>query len=350
MKSKKPSKGRAVTIYDIAKEAGVSTATVSRVLTKRANVNQKKREKIEALIEKYDYRPNALARGLSDTKSKVIGIITADIRNPFYAETFVACELAAKEAGYTVLLCNSFGITEVEENQLDMLQQQQVDVIIQLGGRADDLFSDLRYVEKVNNLTKYIPMVISGKLDGTPCYQVRIDAKKAAELLLEHLIEMGHEKIVFIGGRKNVISTYEKYQRYQKIFKKYKIDFDEDDFIEGNYDYDTGYISMNSVFERKYLPTAVIAINDFSAAGVVRSINEHGYSIPDDISVVSYDNAYISNLLMPKLTSIDYNYEVFGKELVETAISAAKGKPKVLVQRIIPTLVIRESSGPAPKL
>ena len=349
MKTQEPFKGRAVTIYDIAKEAGVSTATVSRVLTKRANVNQKKRETVEALIEKYNYRPNALARGLSDTKSKVIGIITADIRNPFYAETFVACEIAAKEAGYTVLLCNSFGMTEIEEEQLVMLQQQQVDVIIQLGGRADDLVSDLGYVEKVNNLTKYIPMVIAGKLDGTPCYQVRIDAKKAAELLLEYLIGMGHEKMVFIGGWKNVVSTYEKYQKYQEILGKYRIDFHEDDFIEGSYDYDTGYISMNQIFEKKCLPTAVIAINDFSAAGVVRSINEHGYNIPDDISVVSYDNAYIANLLMPKLTSIDYNYEMFGKELVETAISAAEGKPKPLLQRIIPTLVIRESSGP-PKL
>jgi|ASRN01.1.fsa_nt_gi LacI family transcriptional regulator len=348
MKSQKLIEGKAITIYDIAKEAGVSPATVSRVLTNKTNVSQKKKDKVQALINKYDYRPNALARGLSDTKSKVIGIIAADIRNPFYAEVFVACEIAAKEAGYTVLLCNSFGLTELEEEQLDMLQQQKVDVIIQLGGRADDLISDQEYVEKVNSINKYIPMVVTGKLEGTQCYQVQIDAEKAAELVLEHLIGMGHKKIVLMGGRKTVVSTYAKYQEYKKILQKYSIDFHEDNVIEGNYDYDTGYASMNQLIDKKNLPTAVVAINDFLAAGVIRSLHEHGYVIPDDISVVSYDNVYIANMLTPKLTSVDYNYEDFGKALVETAISIVEKKQKPLLQKVIPTLVIRESSGVAP--
>ena len=103
----KSSENKVITIYDIAKEAGVSAATVSRVLTNNANVRKEKKDKVQNLIEKYNFKPNAMARGLSDTKSRVIGIVAADVRNPYYAEVFVACENAAREAGYTVLLCNS---------------------------------------------------------------------------------------------------------------------------------------------------------------------------------------------------------------------------------------------------
>ena len=108
---------KAITIYDIAREAGVSAATVSRVLTKSANVRPEKKEKVQALIEKYNFRPNALAKGLADTKSKVIGILSADVRNPYYAELFVSCEQAAREAGYSVLLFNTLGEIDLEDNR-----------------------------------------------------------------------------------------------------------------------------------------------------------------------------------------------------------------------------------------
>ncbi len=348
MKNPKEINGRPVTIYDIAKEAGVSTATVSRVLTNKTKVSQKKREKIEALIDFYGYQPNALARGLSDTKSRVLGIVAADVRNPFYAETFVACEIAAKEAGYTVLLCNSFGLTDIESAQLDMLRQQKVDAIIQLGGRGDDLDSDEAYVEKVKGITQYIPMVVTGKLDGTDCYKVQIDAERSAQLLMEHLIELGHKDFVFIGGRNNVLSTHVKYKTYQKVLERHNIPFNPEYIVEGSYDYDIGYDGMNKMLAH-HIPTAVVAINDFLAAGVIRSILENGLRIPEDISVVSYDNVYISELLIPKLTSIDYNYHTFGKALVDTAISAIEEKPTKMLQKVVPSLVIRESSGPAPK-
>ena len=121
-----------ITIYDIAREAGVSAATVSRVLTNNANVRPEKKQKVQALIEKYNFKPNAMAKGLSDTKSKVIGVMVADVRNPFYAEVFLACELAAEKAGYTVLLCNSLGDTDREKQNLELFYEQRVSAVIQL--------------------------------------------------------------------------------------------------------------------------------------------------------------------------------------------------------------------------
>lgn len=341
---------KVITIYDIAKEAGVSAATVSRVLTNNANVRNEKKQRVLELIEKYNFKPNAMARSLSDTKSKVIGIIAADVRNPYYADMFVACEIAAQKAGYTVMLCNSLGEQVQEEKQLEKLQEQRVDVIIQMGGRVDDLVSNKSYVEKVNQLMNTIPMVVTGKLDGTQCYQVQIDAMKCMDLLTEHLIELGHREIALIGGRMDVLSTFEKFQRYKQNLSKYQIPFREELVSEdGGYDYETGYTYMNRMLEQGIRPTAVIAINDFAAVGIVRSIQEHGLCIPHDISVVSYDNTYVSELLSPKLTTADYNYESFGEKLIETAVAAIDGREMPKIQLLPPTLIVRESSGIAPE-
>ena len=340
--------GKSITIYDIAKEAGVSPATVSRVLTNSARVRPEKKQKIQELIEKYNFTPNAMARGLSDTRSRVIGIIAADVRNPFYSEVFVACELAARRLGYTVLLCNSLGEAGLERQQLEKLQEQRVDAVIQMGGRVDDLVSNLEYVELVNAMPERIPMVINGKLDGTQCFQVQIDARKTMDLLMEHLIGLGHREIALVGGRADVLSTFEKIQRYKQLLKQNQIPFRPELVQEAGHYNDAGaYAEMNRMLDAGIVPTAAIAINDYSAAGIARSLTEHGYRIPEDISLVSYDNTYIAEMLIPKLTSIDYDYGNLGRKLVETAIGALEGKEIPKLQMLEPTLVVRESSGPA---
>ncbi len=346
MSTDRAPEGKNITIYDIAKEAGVSAATVSRVLTNNAKVRPEKKERILQLIEKYQFKPNAMARGLSDTKSKIIGIIAADVRNPFYAQVFVACELAARKRGYTVLLCNSLGDGEQELRLMEKLHEQRVDAVIQLGGRVDDFESDEEYVRQVNRLLKTVPLVVTGKLDGALCYRVQIDAEETMELLMEHLLSLGHREIALVGGKMDVMSTRTKVLKYQQILKERGIPFYPELVItDGSYDDVTAYRQMNEMLEGKRIPTAVIAINDFSAAGILRSITEHGYRVPEDISLVSYDNTYIAQLTMPQLTSIDYNYENFGERIVETVIEALEGREVDSLQLVKPTLVVRESSA-----
>lgn len=340
-----------ITIYDIAREAGVSPATVSRVLTNSANVRKDKKDRVEALIEKYHFKPNALAKGLSDTKSRTIGMIVADIRNPYYAELFVLCEAEALKHGYTMLVCNSLGDIELAIRRFDMLQQHQVAAIIQVGGAVDAVVSIPEYTSKLISVLKTTPIVIAGMKTVEKAHYCMIDAPKATELLMKHLISLGHREIAIIGGNNTVNSTCDKYATYARLLEENEIRFREDYIIQGNYDYDSGYDGMNHMFDEGNIPTAVIAINDFSAAGVIRSIGEHGCKVPEDISVVSYDNTYLSDIILPKLTSIDYNYDFYGKILVETAIAAANGEgiPGETdgVQVIEPVLVVKESSDTA---
>lgn len=349
----KENESKAITIYDIAKEAGVSASTVSRVLTNNANVRPAKREKVLELIKKYNFKPNALAKGLADTKSKTIGILAADVRNPYYAALFVACEKVAREAGYTVLLCNSLGDHKQEEILLEKLREQRVGAIIQFGGEVDDLTSDMDYVEIVNQIMATTPVVVTGKLDGTQCHMVRIDAMKTMDLLMEHLISLNHRRIAMVGGRADVLSTVEKFQRYKQILKENMIEFDPDLVKmyganeKGGYDQTSGYNQMNQLMAEGKKPTAVIAINEFAAFGVIRSAWEHGLRIPEDISIVSYDNTYMAEMLVPRLTSVDYNYDDFGRRLVETAIALIEERPAERLQMVNPTLVARESSAVA---
>ncbi|MCR5032253.1 MAG: LacI family transcriptional regulator [Lachnospiraceae bacterium] len=345
-----PTPNQKVTIYTIAKEAGVSPATVSRVLTNSANVRPEKRERIEELIHKYNFMPSALARGLTDTRRMIIGIITADVRNSFYADVYTACENAASKAGYTMLLLNSFGDRDTEKRQIKKLLEQRVDAIIQLGGAADDVETDTGYAKQVKIAVKSLPFVVTGKVDGADCNIVRVDAERALELLVEHLVYNGNKRIALVGGRIDVVSTKAKYEHFLKIADKYHLDTNPV-YLEnwGGYRVDKGLRSMDALFDKCHkqgipYPDAVIAVNDLTAVGVIKSIERHGLRIPEDIAVVGYDNIDIDEIIEPNITTIDYNYAVFGEMLVSTAIAGIEGTSVEKQRNIEPNIVIRESS------
>jgi DNA-binding LacI/PurR family transcriptional regulator len=179
----------------------------------------RKKERVQALIDKYNFKPNILARRLSNTESKTLGILSPDIRNPYFAALFVECEKAANAKGYTVLLCNSLGKNELEDAHLEGLFEQRVDAIIQIGGRIDQLIPDKDYVEHVNRIVNSIPVIIAGKLEGAECYQVKIDHDYSIEILMEYLMELGHREIALVGGTKKARSTYDKQLSYKKMLK-----------------------------------------------------------------------------------------------------------------------------------
>lgn len=333
-----------LTIYDIAQEAGVSPATVSRVLTGSARVSKAKKERIEALIKRYDFKPNALARGLSETKSNIIGMIVADIRNPFYATVFLECEKVASRYGYTLMVCNTLGEPELEDIYLEKMYEQRVDAIINVGGRVDDLVSNIDFVDHVNRIANVIPVIITGKLDGSDCYRVNIDQMQAMEIVMEYIISLGHKDIALIGGRDNVQSTVDKRSRYKQLLKRYGINVRNEFIVEGKrYDDESGYECMQKLFALEKLPTAIIAINDFTAVGAMRALTERGISVPEDVSIVSFDNTFIAEVTSPKLTSVSYSYENFGEKIVHAALGAIRGEEVPRIQLIQSELVIRGS-------
>ncbi len=164
---------------------------------------------------------------------------------------------------------------------------------------------------------------------------------------MEHLLGLGHTRIALVGGQINVRSTEEKIVHYKEILKAHDIEANPDYIVSGSYSIESGFECMQKILKLLKLPTAIIALNDFAAAGVIRATEDSGYRIPQDFSVASFDNTYISEVMIPKLTSVDYNYETFGQCLIDTAIAVSKGEDVPRMQTVQPTLVTRESSGPS---
>lgn len=336
--------GKNVTIYDIAREAGVSVSTVSRVITGNARVKEEKRTRIEELIKRYDFKPNALAKSLRETKSRVIGMILIDFINPFYATLLSCCEKEVSKRGYSLIVSSTVGRMEMEQKYLDDMYEQRVGAIVNVGGKTDEMTLDAEYVEHVNRIANSIPIITTGKLDGADCYQVNLDEMKSSELMLNYLLSLGHRKIAIIGGRSNVRSTMEKRLKYKQLLQKNGIAVREEYIIEGDsYDDSSGYAGMNQLMDLQDKPTAVVGINDFTAIGIVRAALDRGLKIPEDISIASFDDTFIANLCRPRLTSVSYDYELFGRTLIDTAINAMEGKRVKRENKIVPRLVVRKS-------
>lgn len=332
---------KTVTIYDIAKEAGVSPATVSRVLTNSARVSPLKEKKVRELIEKYNFQPNAMAKSLTDMRTHTIGLIVADIRNPYYAELAVACEIAASNRGYHVLLCNVRDDDVLESEILDRFVAQRVDAIIQVGFRMDDLTPNTQFVDHLKHIQ--VPFISTGKLEGTNVYTFGIDHGAGLELAFQHLRSLGHEKIALLGGSLGIRSTYEKWTRYIYLLGESGIQMRPEYVQEGGYDFTAGYNCMDRLLALKERPTALIAINDHTAVGAIAAIQAAGLSVPDDFSIVSHDNTLLSRITMPHLTSVDYGYERLGEGLIHAALERIENREIPQEELLTPVLKVRES-------
>lgn len=338
-----------ISIYTIAKEAGVSPATVSRVLTGSARVSEEKKRRVQELIEKYDFRPNAVAQGLSRVETKVIGLLVSDIRDPFYAGIAVACEKAAAERGYMLILCNSFGRQEMELDYLEKYYCQRVDAVIQMGGAVEGLVSDTEYVDNVNQIANTTPVLITGRLDGADCWQVCFNYGQSMEVLMQYLMDNGHRRIALIGGGGDRKSALDRRLKYRQMLRKYGIEIREEYIREIEGGVESGAEAMEQLLRAKVpLPTAVIAVNDFLAVGIMRTLQAHGIRVPEDVSVASFDNTYIAQTCMPRLTCAGYDYADFGKLLIDTAVRVIHGEEPPRLQMVKAELIIRGSCGKAP--
>ena len=174
---------------------------------------------------------------------------------------------------------------------------------------------------------------------------MNIDEGKNLALAMEYIISLGHKDIAFVGGREDVKSTVDKRLRYRQMLRRYGLPFREEYIINAaKYDDEGGYNATQELFKLKKMPSVIISINDFTAVGILRALTEKGCSVPNDISLVSFDNTFVSELAIPKLTSVGYNYKAFGERLVQCAIEAAEGKEPQKVVLIEPdALVIRDS-------
>lgn len=334
---------KAITVYDIAREAGVSPATVSRVLTSNARVSEEKRQRIEELIKKYDFEPNGLARSLSKQETKTIGMIVPDIRNPYFSNIFIECEMLASQYGYNMILCNTMNDLTSEMGHLRNLCEKHVDAIIQMGGNADEIEPNIEYVNLINKTARKMPIVAGGEFPGAECYKVYTEKEHGMGKLIDYLIQYGHRRIALIGGRNTVIPTVRKRESLKHYLQIYDLEPDPELITDSDYGIEGGYESMKKLLDRNNIPTAIITVNDQVAIGVMRACAESKIRIPSDISLVAFDDTYFSEIAIPQLTSVNYNLKLHSEKMMATIIDSINGNETERVKSVETFLTIRDS-------
>lgn len=319
-----------LTIYDIARLAGVSTTTVSRVINNNGYVSQAKKDLVLKVIEENNYKPNAVAQSLSTKVSRTIGMLVPDVRNAFYSTLFSTLEKEALKFDYNVILCNYSNNNEITIKQCDMLLKKQVDVILQVGGPSDLYDIPKEQAEIYAEIEKRVPVVTTGRLLGKNQYIVGIDDSDAIDMAIRDLYNKGHRKFVIAGGSEKYIPTRRKQEQFTKTLTLLGIP--EEDRIVFNYDnFDQfgGIKSVEILLETlKTPPTVFFGINEAFAIGIENELIRRGFIIPDDIAVVGFDNTYLSEFVIPTLSCIGCDYEEYASKIMETVFGAVSGTAK----------------------
>jgi LacI family transcriptional regulator len=286
-----------VTIYDVAREANVSMATVSRVVNGNPNVKPATRKKVVDVIKRLEYRPNAVARGLASKKTTTVGVIIPDISNTFYAELVRGIEDIATMYSYNIILSNSDQREDKELQLLETMFGKQVDGIVLM---SEQLTNDLLHMIERSP----VPIVLAGTIDATNrLASVNIDYHQAAYEAVTRLIQNKHERIAFVSGSLSTERAF-KFTGYEKALEDAGIIIDESLVVESNATYDDGIDAFNQLKVIENPPTAYFAGNDELAIGLIHGAQDNGFVVPSDVEVISFENSKLARMVRPTLTSV----------------------------------------------
>lgn len=336
-----------VTIYDIAEEAGVSSATVSRTISGNGYVSDKNRKKVMQLVDKYNFQPNQFARNLKSGLTKCIGFIVPHIGNMYFSSVYYAFEKYAATKGYLTFLCNGRDDRKLESNIFSSLMQKQVDGIVIMGGRADAMNLEDFFKEEMQSLGETIPLVLCCQnADKVGCMGVHVDDNYGIDILMKYLKEKGCSELAFFGGSPNIIPSYIKKEAVLASAKKYDLELRKDYMVECGFGYEEGFYWIQKVLKRDNIPQTICCVNDYVAAGVINGMLDMGVNVQGKIAVTGYDNVEVSEISHPKITTINPRYKEYGKQIfnVMEGLIMSKKVVETKVHLIEPELIVREST------
>lgn len=328
-----------VTIYDVAREAGVSMATVSRVVNNNPNVKPQTRKKVFEAIERLGYRPNAVARGLASKKTTTVGVVIPDISNSIFAEVARGIEDIANMYHYNIILCNADKKKDKEIRVINTLLEKQVDGLLFMGGAITE--DHLQAFQ-----TSTVPIVLCATTEESGAIpSVDIDHREAAYDAVQALIRQGHRLIAMISGTlQDPTNGYARFQGYKRALEEAGIPYQEEYVRVGNYRYESGMEAVQYFLELPERPTAIFAATDEMAIGAIHSIQDFGLKIPEDISVISVDNVRMASMVRPQLTTVAQPMYDIGAVSMRLLTKLMKKEPVEDTKVILPhQLILRQS-------
>ncbi len=332
------------TIRDVAKRAGVSAITVSRVVNNSGYVGQETRERVEAAIAELGYVPNTLARSLRSRSTNALALILTDITNPFWTTVGRGVEDTANEAGFTVILGNTDESEIKQEKYLRTVVKQQVDgVLLVPASRSAD---PILFIQEHNTPV----VVLDRRVDCDAVDVVRVDSEEGAYQLVRLLLEQGHRRIAALSGPVGISTSEDRIAGYRRALAEAGLSPDDEIVITGGYSQQSGYEMTHRALKMDPRPTALFTGNNFIGLGALRALREAELRVPEDISLVSFDDQLPDFSVQPFLTVVAQPAYEIGRRATELLLSRLSGAAPAAYQEIVlqTELIIRESIRPAP--
>lgn len=329
---------RSVTIRDVAEQAGVSTATASRVLSGHPSTSSAARIAVERAASDLGFRPNAQARSLRMTTTQTLGLLLPDIRNPFFADLAHSVEQRARDFGYLTLFGNANESAEQQERYLDVMLSQRIDGLIAAPQGDRDTLADL--------LGSGLPTVFVDRvIEGVELPSISPDNVSGIREAVDHLTGLGHRRIGYIAGPQSTSTGRERLQAYQEAIREAQADDDGDLVYIGDFQAASGAAGAHALLDLPDAPTAFLAADSLMSIGAIGVCNERGLAIGSDIAFVGYDDIEAFTLLNPALTVIAHDADAMGRGAVEMLAQVIAGEQAE--SRVLPSRLIIRGSTPA---
>ena len=327
------------TIKDVSQLAQVSQATVSRVLNGGVPVSPEKQASVLAAIERLGYRPNAFARSLATNRSGAIGALVSELSSAVYGDIIRGIESVAEEHGMHLVVSSGHASAETERRSYDFLEQRRTDaLILQVDASTDEDLS--RWVASSD-----LPIVVVGRyIEAIAERCVYLDNGAGGELATRHLLDRGHRRIAHISGLMRIPDARDRLEGYRRALASHGIPFDESLVANGAFVEDGGERAMRSLLARGTDFSAVFVANDQSAAGALKALRDAGKRVPEDVSLVGFDDTIVAHYLYPSLTTVRQPFDEMGQAAAWLALAAiGVAERREVTRRFEPVLIERDS-------
>lgn len=337
------------TIYDIAREAGVSTATVTRVVRGDLNVKPATREKVQRVIDAHAYTPSASAQQLERGQTRLLALVMPDIANPYFNRLYCAAYKEAEANGYHVWLFHVQENAPIPRSLIDTLISRRVDGVIFAGGIWSTARSGL--AEALDRLRRHMPVAtICPPTMNPDCICIHSDLVSCSRLPVRHLHALGHRRIAYIGGSMQLGDSSKRGENFLEELRALDLPDDPAYHVDAGYDAESGeraVLRMLSGLERKRWPTAIIAFNDLMALGAIKQLKQMGLSLPGDMAIIGCDNQFFCPYTDPPLTSVDLHPDEQATSAVRELLLARSSETACTTFSMMheATLIVRESCG-----
>jgi LacI family transcriptional regulator len=325
------------TITDIARRAGVSISTVSRVLRGTAPVTEGKREAVLAAVAELNYQPNVFARGLASGESMAIGVLTQNFGSPFYDEILQGVVYGLRDTRYFPVFADGQWQPEIEQQAILALMQRQIDGLIVIGGFLDS--------ETLFDYAEQLPVIVVAR--RLPAYEencIYVDNQKAAYTATQHLIELGHRHIAHVSGRADHPDAVERQAGYIQALQDAGIEPREELIVEGDFRRQSGVLAVDVLLARASTFSAIFAANDQMAYGTRLALHRRGIRVPEDMSLVGFDDEPAAAFMIPPLTTVRQPAGEMGREAARAILSCLLDEPVTPV-KVEAKLIVRESTA-----